>query len=122
MQQSLVMHVVLIFFNDTATTEIYTLSLLDALPIFMRYLESVKVTGEGRSHWVAKAPGGSVEWDAEVTEDRPNQLISWRSLEGSEAETSGTVRFEPAGGGRGAGNHDRPAYHPSGGGGRRPFR
>src|SRR3712207_7885111 len=73
MQQSLVMHVVLIFFNDTATTEIYTLSLLDALPIFMRYLESVTVTGEGRSHWVAKAPGGSVEWDAEVTEDRRSE-------------------------------------------------
>src|SRR3712207_7858914 len=28
----------LFFFNDTATTEIYTLSLHDALPIFLRYL------------------------------------------------------------------------------------
>src|SRR5476649_1415317 len=30
-------HVVIFFFNDTATTEIYTLSLHDALPIWTRY-------------------------------------------------------------------------------------
>ena len=85
------------------------------LPQFMRYLESVTVTGEGRSHWVAKAPGGSVEWDAEITEDRPNQSISWRSLEGSEVETSGTVRFEPAVGGRGTVVHVQLDYNPPGG-------
>lgn len=72
------------------------------LPRIMRHLESVRTTGEGRSHWVAKAPAGtSVEWDAEVTEDRPNELIAWRSLEGSEVENSGSVRFEPAHGDRG---------------------
>ncbi|HEX7315602.1 MAG TPA: SRPBCC family protein [Pyrinomonadaceae bacterium] len=85
------------------------------LPRFMRYLESVRVTGEGRSHWVAKAPGGSVEWDAEVTEDRPNQLIAWRSLEGSEVETSGSVRFEPAVGGRGTVVHVQLDYNPPAG-------
>jgi uncharacterized membrane protein len=85
------------------------------LPLFMRYLESVKVTGEGRSHWVAKAPGGSVEWDAEVTEDRPNQLIAWRSLEGSEVENSGSVRFEQAAGGRGTVVRVELNYNPPGG-------
>lgn len=85
------------------------------LPRFMRYLESVQVTGEGRSHWVAKAPGGSVEWDAEITEDTPNRSISWRSLEGSEVETSGTVRFEPAVGGRGTVVHVQLDYNPPGG-------
>jgi uncharacterized membrane protein len=72
------------------------------LPQFMRHLESVRVTGEGRSHWVAKAPAGtSVEWDAEITEDIENKLISWRSLEGSDVENSGSVRFERAPGNRG---------------------
>jgi uncharacterized membrane protein len=72
------------------------------LPHFMKHLESVRVTGEGRSHWVAKAPAGStVEWDAEITEDRPNELIAWRSLEGADVDNSGSVRFEPATGGRG---------------------
>ena len=87
----------------------------EKLPLFMRYLESVTVTGEGRSHWVAQAPGGSVEWDAEITEDRPNQLIAWRSLEGSEVETSGSVRFEPAVGGRGTVVHVQLDYNPPGG-------
>jgi uncharacterized membrane protein len=72
------------------------------LPRIMRHLESVRVTGERSSHWVAKAPAGtSVEWDAEMTEDRPNELISWRSLEGADVENSGTVRFDPAPGNRG---------------------
>jgi len=72
------------------------------LPQFMRHLESVTVTGERRSHWVAKAPAGqSVEWDAETVEDRPNELISWRSAEGADIYNAGIVRFMPAPGGRG---------------------
>ncbi len=72
------------------------------LPRFMGPLEEVRMTGEKRSHWRAKAPGGgSVEWDAETTEDRPNELIAWRSVAGSDVENSGTVRFAPAPGGRG---------------------
>ena len=72
------------------------------LPRFMKHLESVRTTGERRSHWVAKAPGGrTVEWDAEITEDRPNELIAWRSLEGADVDSVGSVRFERAPGGRG---------------------
>jgi uncharacterized membrane protein len=72
------------------------------LPRFMRHLESVTVTGERRSHWVAKAPGGkTVEWDAETVEERENELISWRSLPGSDVYNAGAVRFNPAPGGRG---------------------
>jgi uncharacterized membrane protein len=71
-------------------------------PRFMFHLESVQVTGEKRSHWVAKAPAGtSVEWDAEIVQEIPNQLIAWRSLEGSTVTHSGQVRFERAPGGRG---------------------
>lgn len=72
------------------------------LPRFMRHLESVTVTGDGRSHWVAKAPAGqTVEWDAETTDDRPNELIAWRSLPGADVYNAGTVRFAPAPGDRG---------------------
>jgi uncharacterized membrane protein len=74
----------------------------EQLPQFMRHLESVTVTGNGRSHWVAKAPAGkSVEWDAETTEQIENELIAWRSVEGSDIYNAGTVRFAPAPGGRG---------------------
>jgi uncharacterized membrane protein len=86
------------------------------LPRFMPHLESVQVTGEGRSHWVAKAPAGtSVEWDAEITEDRESELISWRSLSGADVDNSGTVRFEPAPGGRGTVVKVDINYNPPGG-------
>jgi uncharacterized membrane protein len=66
------------------------------LPRFMYHLESVEPVGDGRSHWKVKAPLGSVEWDAEVTEERPAELIAWRSVEGSKLDNAGSVRFTPA--------------------------
>ena len=70
------------------------------LPRFMNHLESVTVTGEGRSHWVAKAPAGtSVEWDAEVYNEKQGELIAWRSLEGADVDNAGSVHFTPAGDG-----------------------
>jgi len=73
------------------------------LPRFMKHLESVRETSDRRSsHWVAKARAGAkIEWGAEITEDRPNELIAWRSLEGSDIDCVGSVRFERAPGGRG---------------------
>ena len=66
------------------------------LPRFMRHLESVTVMDDRRSHWVAKAPGGKrVEWDAETTEDRPNELIAWRSLADADLISAGSVKFTP---------------------------
>jgi uncharacterized membrane protein len=72
------------------------------LPRIMSHLESVRVTGEGKSHWVAKAPAGTtVEWDAEVYNEKENELIAWRSLEGADVDNAGSVRFQAAPGGRG---------------------
>jgi uncharacterized membrane protein len=72
------------------------------LPRFMRRVESVQPGGGARSHWVAKGPGGTkVEWDAELTRDEPGELLSWRSVEGSDLPNSGAVRFIPAPGNRG---------------------
>jgi uncharacterized membrane protein len=83
---------------------------------FMNHVESVQVTGDNRSHWVAKGPAGkSVEWDAETIEDRPNELIAWRSIEGSTVENSGSVRFEPATGGRGTVVRVELEYYPPAG-------
>jgi uncharacterized membrane protein len=64
------------------------------LPRIMDHLESVKMTGD-RSHWVAKAPAGStVEWDAEIYNEKQDELIAWRTLEGSQVASAGSVRFE----------------------------
>jgi uncharacterized membrane protein len=86
------------------------------LPRFMRYVESVVDTGNGRSHWVVKAPGGfSVEWDAEITADQPDDLIAWRSLEKADVDNAGIVRFIDAPGSRGTEVHVDLRYDPPGG-------
>lgn len=75
---------------------------IENLPLFMKNLDSVEDLGNGRSRWVAKTPaGGRVEWEAETLLDREGELLSWRSVAGSEVYNAGTVRFEEAPGGRG---------------------
>jgi len=86
------------------------------LPQFMYHLESVEVRGSGRSHWVAKAPAGkTVEWDAETTEDVPNERIAWRSLPDADVPNSGNVEFRPAPGDRGTEIHVQIHYDPPAG-------
>ena len=87
------------------------------LPEFMAHLREVRTLGGGaRWHWVAEAPGKlSVEWDAEVVEDSPGELIRWRSLPGADIENAGSVEFRPAPGGRGTEVRVRLAYAQPGG-------
>ncbi len=74
----------------------------ESLPQFMKHLDEVTDLGDGRSHWVGRSPlGFSVEWDAEIVEERQDQLISWRSLPGSQIHNAGTVFFEDDANGRG---------------------
>jgi uncharacterized membrane protein len=85
-------------------------------PRFMRHLESVQVIDERRSRWRAKAPAGmSVEWDAELVQERENEWMAWRSLEGSQIENSGSVRFQRAPGARGTEVRVQLQYHPPAG-------
>jgi uncharacterized membrane protein len=66
------------------------------LPRVLRHVDSVRETGEGRSHWRLRAPAGrSIEWEAELVEDQPNELIAWRSVEGSELTSDAVLRFLP---------------------------
>ncbi|MDM9584343.1 SRPBCC family protein [Nostoc sp. GT001] len=86
------------------------------LPTFMKHLKSVKVYNEKRSHWIANAPlGNSVEWDADILEDRENEFISWASVEGADVDNSGFVRFKEAPGGRGTEVKIVLEYNPPGG-------
>jgi uncharacterized membrane protein len=72
------------------------------LPRFMSHLQSVKVLDEKRSHWVTKGPAGSdAEWDAEIINEIPNELIGWRSVDGSQVDNAGSVHFKQNPGGRG---------------------
>jgi uncharacterized membrane protein len=72
------------------------------LPRVMSFLEEVRPEEGNVSHWVARVPAGpSLEWDSEVIEDLPGHRLSWRSLEGSEINTWGSVIFEPRADGKG---------------------
>ncbi|TFV63682.1 SRPBCC family protein [Geodermatophilus sp. DF01-2] len=76
---------------------------LENLPTFMAHVREIRTPDGGRrSHWVAEAPGRrTVEWDAEVVEDRPDRLIRWRSTGDADIENTGSVEFVAAPGGRG---------------------
>ena len=83
------------------------------LPTFMRHLALVTMTDNSRSHWVARAPlGRQVEWDAQITLDRPSELIAWESLPGTLVPNQGAVHFTEAPGGRGTEVTVRITYQP----------
>lgn len=89
---------------------------LDNLPHFMKHLKSVTVIDDKRSHWIANAPmGASVEWDADIIEERENEFISWASVEGADVDNSGFVRFKKAPGDRGTEVKVVMEYAPPGG-------
>lgn len=86
----------------------------EKLPRFMSHLDSVQQKDDRRSYWVAKAPAGTtVEWDADVVDDIPKQLIAWQSLEGADVPNSGSVRFAEAPGERGTEVTVELRYEPS---------
>jgi uncharacterized membrane protein len=63
-------------------------------PRFMSHVREVH--GEGQqSHWVVDGPGGvPVSWDAMVTQFVPNEVLAWKSVEGSMIQQAGIMRFD----------------------------
>ena len=89
---------------------------LENLPRFLKRVESVRPIDERRSHWVAKGPAATkVEWESEITEDRPNEKLTWRTLDGTDVTHAGSVIFERAPGGRGTVVRVSMHYSPAGG-------
>jgi uncharacterized membrane protein len=63
----------------------------EEFPTFMEGVEKVIQEDDERLHWVAEIGGQSREWDARITEQRPDQRIAWTSTEG--ATNAGVVTF-----------------------------
>jgi uncharacterized membrane protein len=59
--------------------------------------------------------GKTFEWNAEIVEERENELIQWRTLGDSQVAHAGVVRFRSAPGGRGTEIHVEASYDPPGG-------
>ena len=89
---------------------------LENLPHFMQHLESVERITDTLSRWRARGPGGRiVEWNAEIINEVPNKVIGWRSIEGSDVVSAGSVNFDDAGPGRGTRVTVHLQYSPPGG-------
>jgi uncharacterized membrane protein len=54
----------------------------ESFPKFMSGVESVTQVDETHTHWKAKIAGVSREFDAEITEQEPEQRVAWRSTGG----------------------------------------
>jgi uncharacterized membrane protein len=83
---------------DAPVDEVYDLwANFENFPRFMANVEEIQEVGEGRSHWVVKGPAGSkVEFDAIVTDNRPNELVAWETTPDSQVKHRGQVRFKEA--------------------------
>jgi uncharacterized membrane protein len=88
---------------------------VENFPRFMTHVESVEPREEGKSHWVVTAPAGTVEWDAEIADERFGELIAWRSLPRASITHRGSVRFKPAPGGKGTEVEVELRYEPPAG-------
>lgn len=86
------------------------------LPRFMHNVVSIQEREDHKWHWITQGPAGlRVEWDAEISQDRPKELIAWRSLPNGDVEHAGSVRFERAPGGRGTVVRVEMQYRPPAG-------
>ena len=91
-------------------------SAYENFPRFMsRVLEVRPSARPGQSHWRVEGPAGiPIEFNAEVTQNIPNQVLAWRTMPDSAVAHAGIVRFEPTPDQR-TRVHVRFSYDPPGG-------
>lgn len=82
---------------DAPPDVVYALwSNFENFPQFMTNVLEVTNISDDLSHWKVAGPAGvPVEWDAEITRVVPEQMIAWKSVEGSAVANAGYVLFEP---------------------------
>jgi uncharacterized membrane protein len=62
----------------------------ESFPYFMDGVQEVRQEGDTRLHWRAEIGGVTREWEAEITEQKPDERVAWRALDGS---NGGVVTF-----------------------------
>jgi uncharacterized membrane protein len=63
----------------------------EEFPRFMEGVESIRQIDDTHLHWVAEIAGQRREWDAEITEQHPDERIAWTSTSGQ--RNAGVVTF-----------------------------
>jgi uncharacterized membrane protein len=67
----------------------------EEFPEFMHNVVAVTQQAPDRLHWEAKVGGAHREWDAQIVEQEPDQVIAWRAVDGT--PNAGAVQFESLG-------------------------
>jgi len=67
----------------------------ESFPEFMQGVERVEQKDDKRLHWVAEIGMADREWDAEIVEQTPDQVIAWKAS--GETTNDGRVTFQPVG-------------------------
>ena len=63
----------------------------EEFPQFMEGVEAVEQRDDTHLHWVADFGGSRHEWDAEITEQKPDERVAWRNTDGT--DNAGVVTF-----------------------------
>jgi uncharacterized membrane protein len=63
----------------------------ESFPKFMTGVEKVEQTTPTRTHWRTSIGGVTREFDAEITEQHPDERVAWRSVDGP--DHAGVVTF-----------------------------
>lgn len=67
------------------------------LPRVVEFIESVETVSETTARWRARGPGGvTIEWDAQIINDIPNELLAWKSVGDADIPNAGSIHFRPA--------------------------
>ena len=64
----------------------------ESFPNFMSGVESITQLDDKRLHWVTSIAGVEREFDAEITEQHPDERVAWAST-GGDAKHAGVVTF-----------------------------
>ena len=67
----------------------------EEFPRFMEGVEEVRQIDDTHLRWRAKVAGKEKEWTAEITEQRPDERVAWRNVDGT--ENAGVITFHRIG-------------------------
>jgi hypothetical protein len=71
------------------------LTQFEEYPRFMQDIEAVRRLDDAHLHWSERVSDQPMEWDAEITERRPDHCIAWRNVSG--LQNTGKVELQPVG-------------------------
>ncbi|MFE1646034.1 SRPBCC family protein [Microbacterium sp. P01] len=64
----------------------------ESFPEFLDEVESITQTDDTHTHWVVSVAGAKREFDAEITEQHPDERVAWKST-GGDTDHAGVVTF-----------------------------